>query len=124
MLRAIVSDKNDSIIWHQSGVNPRGEPFVQLLRDNEIVGQFSAQEAREHAQAVLEAAEAAEQDAFMLAFARDQIGMRPEEAGSILLAFRDYRAKTTGKNQGPRNPRDWVMPKDKPDYGEFWKKKP
>ena len=100
----------DDILWHQSGVNKAGEPFVQLLQGTTIVGQMSPQEAREHAHAILEAAEASEQDAFLLDFAQNKIGMKFQDAGSILMAFRDYRAKTSGKRGGPTNKRDWVRP--------------
>jgi len=114
----------NDILWHQSGVNPKGEPFVQLLRGDQIVGQMSPEEAREHAHAMLEAAEAAEQDAFLMHFAREIVGASQEDAAGLLMRFREFRARTTGKSQGPARPRDWVMPPEgkRPDYGEFWKK--
>jgi hypothetical protein len=102
------------ILWHQSGVNQAGEPFVQLLRGTQIIGQMTPTEARDHARAITEAAEAAEQDAFLMSFGRDQLGLGMNEAGLILIAFREYRARTTGKSQGPTNPRDWVMPEKSP----------
>jgi hypothetical protein len=116
----------DGILWHQSGVNPNGEPFVQLLRGEEIVGQMDVAQAREHARAVLEAAEAAEQDAFMMDFAQHKIGLDFERAGALLIAFRRFRAETTGKSQGPTRPTDWVMPKpgQAADYGNVTKKDP
>ena len=106
----MADDPTDHVLWHQSGVTPRGEPFVQLLQDDKIIGQFSPEQARDHARAITEAAEAAEQDAFLISFARNKIGMPMEDAAKILVAFREYRAETTGKSQGPRNPKDWVMP--------------
>lgn len=102
-----------SIIWHQSGINLKGEPFVQLLKNAEIIGQMTPQEARDHAQAVIEAAEASEQDAFLWDFAKSKIGMETKDAFKIITAFRAYRAEKTGKSQGPTRPTDWVMPKDK-----------
>jgi hypothetical protein len=119
----------DDVLWHQSGVNPRGEPFVQLLRGDKIMAQMSTAQARDHAHAILEAAEAAEQDAFLMDFARNVMGMPFQDAGKILMALRDYRAKTTGKSQGPLHPRDWVMPepeqqrKYSPEF-DFTKKDP
>jgi hypothetical protein len=101
---------DDDVLWHQSGVNPAGEPFVQLLRNETIIAQISVGQAREFAGALLQAAEAAEQDAFLISFARTEIGMSIQEAGKILIAFREYRARTTGKSQGPTRPTDWVMP--------------
>lgn len=118
--------KDDDILWHQSGVSPTGEPFVQLLRGTEIVCQMSPEQARDHARTVIEAAEAAEQDAFLLAFSQKELGLEFPAAGRILIAFREYRAKTTGKSQGPTHARDWVMPPpdQTPDYRDFTKKKP
>jgi hypothetical protein len=98
----------EHILWHQSGVSPTGQPFVQLLQDDQIIGQMTPTEARDHARAITEAAEAAEQDAFLVDFGERHLGSR--EAGlRLLMAFREYRAET-GKSQGPRDPRDWLMP--------------
>jgi len=111
-------------LWHQPGVSPKGDPFVQLLLDEEIIAQMSPEQARDHARAVTEAAEAAEQDAFLMEFAQRKIGLGFDEAGKLLIAFRQFRAERTGKSQGPTRRTDWVMPpKDKrPDY--FTKKDP
>lgn len=115
-----MSDKSpqNRTLWHQSGVSPTGEPFIQLLLDEQIIAQLSPEMARDHARAILEAAEAAEQDAFIMAFAQKRIGLDFTQAGRLLMDFRAYRAELTGKSQGPSNPRDWVMPPpDKmPDY--------
>ena len=105
----------EHVLWHQSGVNASGEPFVQLIQNDHIIGQMTPWQARDHAQAILEAAEAAEQDAFMFHFGTHQISDGDPQAGMrLVMALREYRQKTTGKSQGPRNPKDWVMPKDKP----------
>jgi hypothetical protein len=101
----------DNIIWHQSGINQKGEPFVQLLRGTDIIGQMSVQEARDHAQAMIEAAEAAETDAFIYQWVIEHVGAGVEQAGGLLVGFRRYREQMTGKRQGPTNPRDWVKPK-------------
>lgn len=53
----------EKTLWHQSGVNRKGEPFIQLMLDDAVVCQLSTEEARDHARNVLEAAEASEQDA-------------------------------------------------------------
>lgn len=106
-----MSDEEKEIpLWHQSGMNLRGEPFVQLLQGESVIGQMSAEQAREHAQAILESAEAAEQDAFMFDFAKTQIGLDDQSAMRLIMAFREYRAKTTNKRGGPTRPQDWVMP--------------
>lgn len=105
----------DDVIWHQSGVNAAGEPFVQLLRGGGVIGQMSPEQARDHARAVLEAAEAAEQDAFLLGFLQTKIGTSFEEAGRVLIEFRAWRVRTTGKQSGPAS--GWVMPKGKNEAG-------
>jgi hypothetical protein len=100
-----------NVLWHHSGVNAKGEPFVQLLRGTEIFCQMDVTQAREHAQAVLEAAEAAEQDAFIMSFMQNKVGLDQNRAAQVLIDFRQYRAETTGKKGGPTSMRDWVMPR-------------
>lgn len=120
-------DKRERTLWHQSGVNPKGEPFVQLLLDEEIIAQMSPEQARDHARAITEAAEAAEQDAFIWDWVLNKVGAGKDQAYGLIVDFRKYRAEKTGKSQGPTSPRDWVMPPpDKlPDYGDdFTKKNP
>ena|SRR5579885_1332755 len=114
------------VLWHQSGVSPTGEPFVQLLLGDQIIGQMSPDEARDHARAVTEAAEAAEQDAFLVDFCQNKLGLPFQQAGAMLVAFREYRQAQTGKSQGPRHPKDWVMPSPgkRPDYGDFTQRNP
>ena len=104
----------DDVLWHQSGVNRQGEPFVQLLRGVGIVCQMSPEQARDHARAITEAAEAAEQDAFMLTFLQQTIQLGFEEAMVVLMEFRAYRVQRTGKKSGAAGPRDWVMPEGSP----------
>jgi len=111
----------DGILWHQSGVAPTGEPFVQLLRGEEIIAQMGVEQARDHARAITEAAEAAEQDAFLLAWVVEHVGAGKAQAAGLLMDWRRFRAERTGKSQGPTNPRDWVMPKPgkMPKYPDF-----
>ena len=97
-------------LWHQSGVNQKGEPFVQLILGTRVIGQMTPEEARDHARAITEAAEASEQDAFMLSFMQDKVGLDLSRAGQILVDFRAWRVERTGKRGGPTNRRDWVMP--------------
>ena len=116
-------DKPDGIsdiLWHQSGVSASGEPFVQLLRGEEVIAQMDVEQARDHARAITEAAEAAEQDAFLRDWVINKVGAGEEQAAGLILDFRKYRAARTGKSQGPTNKRDWVMPKKPP--GDFTKK--
>lgn len=100
----------DDVLWHQSGVNTKGEPFVQLIKGKKVIGQMSPDDARDHAHAVLEAAEAAEQDAFIFDWVQQKLEMPPAIAGQLLVEFRKYRAERSNKKGGPTHPGDWVMP--------------
>lgn len=117
-------DPKDHVLWHQSGINPHGEPFVQLLQDDKIIGQMTPEQARDHARSMIEAAEAAEQDAFLWDWTIKTVGAEPLQAMGMIVEFRKYRAERTGKSQGPTRPTDWVMPDKPPDYGDFTKKNP
>lgn len=110
-----MKDPKERVLWHQSGINRKGEPFVQLLLDQEIIAQLTPELARQHAQQITEAAEAAEQDAFLFDWVRRKVGAGPEQAAGMIADFRRYRAERTGKSQGPTRPSDWVMP---PEGGE------
>lgn len=112
-----MSDSKEHFLWHQSGVSATGEPFVQLLQDQQIIAQMSPEQARDHAAAIIESAEAAEQDAFLVAFGRDKLG-DVESGMRLVMAFREFRAERSNKSQGPLRAREWVMPPpDKmPDY--------
>jgi hypothetical protein len=94
-------------LWHQSGVNKNGEPFVQLLIDDEVLCQLSPEEARDHAKNVLEATEASEQDAFMLDFFKKQVGADAEHAMIIVVEFRKWR-EARGKKGPPSDAKEFV----------------
>src|SRR6266478_8679287 len=105
----IVSEE-DNVLWHQSGVNRDGEPFIQLILNDKVIAQQSIEQAREHARAMLEACEAAEQDAFMVHFLRKNVGLSEVQAVNVLVDFRKWRMRETGKRSGqeviPSNPDD------------------
>jgi len=44
-------------LWHSLGANAQGEPFVQLMADDQLIGQLSPEECRKHARAMTDAAE-------------------------------------------------------------------
>ncbi|WP_258904842.1 CREG family protein [Actinokineospora sp. UTMC 2448] len=79
-----------------SGVSAfTGEPFVNLMVNfadgsRKTAGQLTPQQTREHALALLEAAEAAVHDAAMARWMRSQ-GATQEVAGSAVAAIRAYR---------------------------------
>lgn len=97
-----------SILWHQSGVNRKGEPFIQLLVDGEVICQLDPAAARDHAKNVLEATEAAEQDAFMLDFVKGTIGTTEEGAARLLQEFRAYR-EARGKKEPSSDPKEFIV---------------
>lgn len=68
------------------------EPFV-VLTWGANAGQLTPTEARHHARRVLEAAEAADQDAFLVHFLTDQVGLDDSHAFVTLSEFRSWRAK-------------------------------
>jgi hypothetical protein len=102
-----------NVLWHQSGVGKDGEPFVQLLMDQKIICQMDVAQARDHARVVLEAAESAEQDAFIYDWVLNRVGSGQTQAAGLLQDFRQYRRERTGKSTGARTPRDWIMPEGK-----------
>jgi hypothetical protein len=95
-----MSDDKEFPLWHQSGVNREGEPFVQLILGEKIIAQQSPEMAREHALAVLAAAEAAEQDAFLVHWVKTVLHQDENIAGHILVDFRNYRREQSGKRSG------------------------
>jgi hypothetical protein len=99
-----------STIWSQSGVNLKGEPFVQLTLKDNVIGQLTPAQAREFAGALLQAAEAAETDSFILGFFRDTINAPLEAA---FAAMRDFRSKREAMGGMPANKVEtWTVPFD------------
>jgi hypothetical protein len=83
-----------------SGVNPRGEGFVHIrvsepgVRDQVV--QCTPAKAREIAQFIFEAAEAADTDSFLFQFMRNKVGLDPEGAAQVLVDFRAWREISGG----------------------------
>lgn len=67
-------------------------PFVEFTLNTEKT-QMTPAKAREIAGMLLEAAEAAEADGFVVTFMQTSAGLTPAQAGSLLLQFRDYRTQ-------------------------------
>lgn len=95
------------VLWHQSGVNAQGEPFVQLFLDEEPISQFTVEEARQFALVFMETAEAAEQDAFMRDFVLKRIGGNEAAAAGLIQDFRKWR-EARGKKGPPSDPREFM----------------
>lgn len=108
----------DDVLWHQSGINQAGEPFVQLILGDRVIAQMDVTQARDHGRVIIEAAEAAETDAFIFEWVMKHVGAGKEQAAGLLVDFRRYRREVTGKRHGPTNPRDWVMPPPKGKGGK------
>ncbi len=74
-----------------SGVSYQtGEGFVELQWGDKK-GQLTPTEARLHALLILEAADAAESDAFMVGWMREQIHAPEGAIARLLIDFRHYR---------------------------------
>jgi len=71
------------------------KPYVELSMDSSPA-QFSPDKAREIALWLLEASDASESDAVLMAFARDQIGLDERRSAQLLDQFRQYREKQRG----------------------------
>lgn len=99
---------DEHVLWHQSGVNKNGEPFVQLLQDDKVICQLTPEQARDHAKNMLEATEASEQDAFMLSFFRDQVGLDMQRCFALIVDFRKWR-EARGKKGPPSDRREFVV---------------
>lgn len=89
-----------SAVEMESGVSLfTGEPFVAVRTlgtlDNgravTLAGQLSPTELREHAMRMLEAAEAAVQDAALLRFLDDKLGLDKAAGGRIIADLREFR---------------------------------
>ena len=80
-----------------SGVNDRGEPFVQMAQTRDgkrlLLGQMTPSEARSLALQGLEAAEAAETDAFIWGYFTSKMDLKPAAIAALIADFRDFRAK-------------------------------
>ena len=71
---------------------------------------MSAGQAREWALQILEAAEASEQDAFLIDLMRNRFDLKDGQISQMIAEFRQWRAERSGKKGGPSRPTDWVMP--------------
>lgn len=113
----------ERVLWQQSGINLKGEPFVQLFIEDKIVCQFTPEQAREHAAHVLEAAEAAEQDAFMFKFFGTKVGTDARHAMMLIMEFRKFREER-GKKGPPSDSREFVDPNKAPGLVDAEENKP
>lgn len=81
-----------------------GRPFVTLGIANPTesanpIVQLSSQQARQIGLQILEAADAADADGFLVTFAQKHLGASMEHAAGLLNAFRDYRNELRGEGE-------------------------
>jgi len=91
-------DTEETSLFWASGVNQKGEPFVQLSKvyksgKREIIAQLDPWGARDCALNALSAAEAAQTDALLMKFFRERVEVDPQRTAAILLDFRNLRAE-------------------------------
>jgi hypothetical protein len=92
-------DQEETSLDWVSGVNQRGEPFVQLAKvytksgKRDIIAQLDPWGARDTALNALSAAEAAQTDALLLKFMKERVGLDPERLAMVLIDFRNLRAQ-------------------------------
>lgn len=95
------------MLWHQSGVNVKGEAFVQLVLDGKLIAQMTTDQARDHAHAILETVESATTDAFLMEYL--QVKAPINEVVELLQDFRRWR-EAHGKSTPPSDPAEFIRP--------------
>lgn len=68
------------------------EPMV-MIRWFTHIAHLTIAQSRDLAFSLLDAGEAAQSDAFLLAFGHEKIGMPIEKAGALLMEFREFRGE-------------------------------
>jgi hypothetical protein len=86
------SAADGDVVWVTSLVNRELVPKVELRWPAGLPGcQWLVAEARQHAQQVLEEAEAAEMDSMVVRFLTEEVGLPIASAAQIMDQFRRYR---------------------------------
>lgn len=87
-------------LWASSGygMNTR-QPFV-TIHWKDVTVQMSPEEARAFASTVVGAAEASEQDAFLVEWVQSQIGCDMIGAANLLMEFRQWREQRMKNLEG------------------------
>jgi len=76
-------------------------PVIQMSWGDQQ-GQLSPGEARDHAERLRRAADAAESDAFLFHFLTTETGLDPDKASWMLHSFREFREERARKDYLPR----------------------
>jgi hypothetical protein len=97
--KATMADEKVEMIEIESIVAARnGRPYV-VLKWKENRAQLSPYEARQHAYAILGAADAAESDGFVVSWLTAKMDIKPEHAVAVLQDFRKYREEQEKKGK-------------------------
>lgn len=98
-------------VWVFSGVNQKREPFVQVFLGDHLLYAMDPGPAREHALAILAAAEASQTDAIFFRFMREMVGLKDDaQIARILLDWRRMREEQTGQKTAATSPGDQPLP--------------
>lgn len=103
-------DTEETTLEWVSGVNQKGEPFIQLAKvyksgKREIIAQLDPWQTRDCALNALSAAEAAQSDALILKFMKERVGLDPARLAAVMLDFRNLRAEFGTST--PADPAHW-----------------
>ena len=87
-------EKPPKTLWGSSGYGVKTkEPFVNIAMPGGEYVQLDIEGARHHALAVLECAEAAVQDAFLVEWVKDATKTNDQGAGVLLNEYREWRKR-------------------------------
>ena len=94
---ATVSKQKQVVFSVSTGFGHRTrQPYVQVLIEAaDFMTQMAPADARALAINLLQAAEAAEGDAFLISFLRRKVGANDEAVAGILQEFRNWRERTS-----------------------------
>lgn len=101
-LKRKMPDEDDTRITMASGCNIDGKPFVHY-HWAEKKCQFSPEEARQHALALIHCAEAAEHDAAVFKFLQERLESSREQAAAVIGDLRNFRAGVGGNEDGEQD---------------------
>ena len=97
---AITDEKDaDGMIWCKSLVSNTTHEGVVEFTWGEHRAQLTCEEAREHARGVMECAEAAETDAFLVEYFVDELKLEFERAVMMMRQFRGFREQRLKEKQ-------------------------
>lgn len=96
--------EGEVVLWVQSGVNKRGEGFVQLMRNDQIVAQLSIDQAREVSANMLQCGEASLTDSLLIGMLEP---VSPGAGVALVMQLRGEREKA-GIKGPPTDPADFL----------------